>query len=178
MQLVKKLSSASILGNINVIVKAMEIGATQLAYSVVGICSGYEQGVSQFGQWTRFTGDLQATNYLTEDVLRAPKAHIPDVLETVLLSGVAGNTEDGVTDGKGITSFKLKESIEFAYKVSIERKEDNEDGSISYEYRTEPLTEIAASDNLSHLTKLLDAPKKETKEELKTEAKANKAKAK
>lgn len=179
MNLVKKLSAKSILGNVIDVVKAMEVGTTQLAYSVVGICSGFEQGSSTFGEWTRFTGDLEATNYITGEVFRASKGHLPEVLQDAILAGIEANTEAKVKDGKGITTARLKENIEFAYKVSVERKEDNEDGSISYEYKTEPLTEMTTNDNLSHLQKLLlDAPVKPSKEELKTEAKANKAKAK
>ena len=102
---------------------------------------------------------LKFTNYITGEVYRSGKAHIPDVLEAVIMMGISENTEAAVKDGKGITTAKLKQPIEFAYKVSIERKADNEDGSISYQYQTQPLTEIKTNDQLSHLSALLlDAP--------------------
>ena len=178
MKLVNKLSAKAILENVNEVVRDMEIGERKLAYSVVGICDAYEQGASHLGEWTRFIGDLKAINYITGEEFRAPKGHIPTVLEVALLKGIGENTGAKVKDGKGITTAKLNSNIEFAYKVSIERKANGDDGGMNYEYITEPLTEVAVNDNLSRLSKLLDAPPPETEPEPEPEPESVKGKGK
>jgi hypothetical protein len=161
MKLVNKISAAKVLGNVLEIVKQMTVGQTLLAYAVVAKATGYEQGISALGEWIRFTGEIQATNYFKEgEIYRGPRAHVPKVLEAVIVADLAANTVDGSTtkDGKGVTSSKLKNVIEFAYRVSITRLADKEDGGVNYEYTTEPVTEMKESDNLAHLTKLLGDP--------------------
>lgn len=160
MKLIKKLSAKDILGPVVKLVKEQfKVNDQKMAYSVAGIATGYETGISTYGTWVRFIGDFQATNYLTNDVIRAGKAHIPDVLESALLASIAELNLEGVkksAKGGDITSYTLPSPIEFAYKVEIIRKEDNEDGSVSYEYITTPVTKVAENDRLGHLTALLE----------------------
>lgn len=162
MKLLKKITAKDVLGPVIALVKELKIGVLTDAYAVAGIAKGYETGVSTYGEWVRFSGDFQATNYLTGEVCRAAKAHVPEVLQDAIMVGL-GELEGVIqsTPGGNITKYQLNQPIEFAFKVAIRRNENNEDGSISYEYVTTPLVEMAENDSLSHLTKLLEAPKKE-----------------
>lgn len=162
MKLLKKLSAKDILGNVLDVVKAMEIDETKEAFAMAGICSAYETGMSNYGEWVRFCGDLQGVNYLTGEASRAPKAHVPKVLEDLIMEGIADVAE--IVDAKSTKTtkhYKFENAIEFSFKVSIKRLRDNEDGSVSYEYITEPMTEVVENDSIAHLTKLIehtDAP--------------------
>lgn len=166
MKLLKKITAKDVLGPVLDVVKAMKVSTQQECYAVAGIARGYETGMSNYGEWVRFVGDFQAVNYLTGEEMRGAKAHIPDVLKDAILAGI-GELEGVVqsTPAGNITKYTLESPIEFAFKVEIARKEDNEDGSVSYEYITSPLTEMAANDGLAHLTKLLPtaAPKDKAK---------------
>lgn len=166
MQLLNKLSAKDILGNVMDVVKDMEIDETKEAFAVAGICGAYETGVSTYGDWVRFVGDFQGINYLSGEPCRAPKAHIPDILEQVLLEGLK-ETAEIVAEKCTKTGkyFKLESDIEFSYKVSVKRLADKEDGGASYKYIVTPMTEVAANDKLSHLTALIEPPKEEVKEE-------------
>ena len=159
MKLLKKLSAKDILGPVMNTVKEMEVGETRECYAVAGISSGYEKGMSGYGEWTRFVGDFQATNYITGETMRAPKAHIPEVLQSAILSGVGELDEvTESTKAGNINKAVFSSQIEFAFKVAIIRHPDDESGAISYEYITSPLTEMAPNDSLSHLTGLIAAP--------------------
>lgn len=159
MKLLKKITAKDVLGPVLAVVKAMEIDTMKEAYAVAGIATGYETGISTYGEWVRFIGDFQATNYVTGEICRAEKAHVPDVLQSAILSGI-GELEGVVSSSEGgnITKYKLEQPIEFAFKVDITRNADKEDGAVSYEYITTPLTVMAENDSLSHLTNLLPAP--------------------
>lgn len=167
MKLLKKISAKDILGNVLDVVKGMEIGTTAEAFAVAGICSAYETGVSTYGSWTRFVGEFQGINYLTGEVCRAPKAHVPEVLESLIMEGIRDRSE--VINSKCTKTtqfFGLDSPLEFSFKVSITRLPDNEDNSISYQYVTSPMVDVAPNDSISHLTKLImpalaapDAPK-------------------
>lgn len=156
MKLLKKISAKDILGNVLDVVKGMEIGMTVEAFAVAGICSAYETGVSTYGSWTRFVGEFQGINYLTGEVCRAPKAHVPDVLESLIMEGIRDSAE--VINSKCTKTtqfFGLDSPLEFSFKVSITRLPDNEDNSISYQYITSPMVDVAPNDSISHLTKLI-----------------------
>lgn len=160
MQLSNKLSAKEILGNVLTVVKSMEVGEIREAFGVAGLCTAYETGVSQFGQWVRFCGDLQATNYLTGEIIRAPKAHVPDILEDLIMTGVKEHASIEKTKCTEHTQwYKLRDPIEFAYKVDLERLEDDDNGAVKYKYITKPLTEVATNDAIGHLTALLEPPK-------------------
>lgn len=176
MELKSKLSAKDILGNVLEIVKTLDIDQTVDAYSVAGTCDGYETGVSTYGEWIRFCGDVVGINYLSGEEKRAPAVHMPSVLEKVLMSGIADNAEVvGSKSTKTSTYYKLANRIEFAYKVSLTRNKDNDDNSVSYQYNVSPLTAVAPNDNLAHLTALLPpAPKKPDALEAKAEQKAGK----
>lgn len=164
MKLVKKISAKDVLENINDIVKGMDVGTIQMAYSVAGIVSGFARGMSAFGEWTRFEGSIQAVNHITGEVVRGKGVHMPEVLESTLLEGITDTADKVESKSKKTeTFFNIGTEIEFAYDVSIERLEDDDKGGISYKWHVSPKTEVATNDNLSHLTALLGSPETEVK---------------
>lgn len=159
MKLLGKISAKEILGNVNVVVREMKVGDVRQAYGVAGICDAYETGVSQFGEWHRFIGGFQAVNYVTGEEIRASKAHIPQVLEELLLNGIRESSEvESARSTKHTTFYKMTSPVEFAFEVGIERLEDGENGELNYKYITSPKTEMKRNDAISHLTALLSPP--------------------
>ena len=159
MRVENKLSAAEILGNVIQIAKSLEINESIQAYSVAGICEKYETGTSTFGEWTRFMGSFIAINYITGEEIQSGKAHIPNILEEILLSGIASTAKiEAQKEGKSGAVYKLAEPIEFAYVVSLKRLADDEKGGVNYKYQVEPKTEVKTNDQLGHLTSLLPPP--------------------
>ena len=151
-QLLKKLSARDILGSVVSVVSEMEIGDRKDAYAVAGICEGYETGTSTYGEWTRFCGDLQGVNYITGEIFRAPKAHVPDVLEMLILDGVKENSEViGSKCTKNTQYYRLDNSLEFSFKVAIERLDNDESGAVKYRYIPQPMIDIAPNNAIAHL---------------------------
>ena len=146
--LTKKISAVDLMGNVAKYVRAnFEIGETKLCFGVAGFCNQIEEGTSQYGDWVRFVGDFQATNYMTGEIFRSEKCHVPSVLEAVLLRDLEPLKSD-VKELKHSTIANLTSEIEFAYTVQIIRHEDKDDGAVSYEYITTPRTEVAVSDRV------------------------------
>ena len=158
MQLKTKLSAAEILGNVVDIVKNMDIGDKVQAYALGGLCEAYETGVSTFGEWIRFVGEMQALNYTTGEQVRATKAHIPEVLQDLLMAGIRDSAEIVASKATKTTQYyKLATPIEFSYKVDIIRMPDDEKEGIKYKYVVSPLTDVVENDKLQHLTSLFPA---------------------
>lgn len=148
MKLSKKITAKELLGKVSTYVKEnLAVDEEKKAYAIAGIANGIETGVSTFGEWQAFKGDMQATIYHTGEVVRAPKAFIPEPLNSILIDALSQN-----------------DKIEFAFEVSLRRHADNDDGRVSYEYIVRPLTEVSEADSLAHLTKLI-APIKDEVEE-------------
>lgn len=172
MKLASKLSAKEILGPVTELVKSMEIGQRIEAYALAGSCNGYETGVSTYGEWVRFIGSMHAVNYVTGEETRAEGAHIPRVLESLLMGNIGDSgTHVQSKSTKDTNFYSLENAIEFAFKVDLVRLEDEENGAINYKYVVEPLTEVKENDNISHLTALLP-PVKEAVKSLGTPEKA------
>lgn len=165
----KKLGASDLLGPVNKIVKEMEIGDEIMGYGVAGVCTKLETGVSQFGEWTRFVGEFDAINYITGEIYKSEKTHVPSVLESVLLSGMEG-LKGASKDLVHSTITELTSEVEFAFQVSIIRKDDDEKGGVNWEYVTTPKTAIKESSRISHLSAMLqlEAPKEAPKKAAKT----------
>ena len=156
MKLATKLSAKEILGSVTELAKSMEIGQRIEAYALAGSCNGYETGVSTYGEWVRFIGNMQAVNYVTGEETRAEGAHIPRVLESLLMANIGDSATHVQSKSTKDTNFySLESAIEFAFKVDIIRMEDEENGAVNYKYVVEPLTEVKENDAISHLTALL-----------------------
>lgn len=160
MKILKKISAKDVLGNVTDIVVTMAVNEIKDVYSVAGICDGYEQGVGTYGEWTRFVGNFEAINYVDGEVIRSSKAHVPDVMEQLMLDGVKENAEIVQSkSNKDSTFYKLDSPIEFAILVQLKRLPDTDKEINNYQYITKPLHEVKRSDAIGHLTSLLPAPK-------------------
>lgn len=165
MRLETKLSAKEILGPVANLVKNYEVGEKFDAFALTGKCSAYETGVSKFGEWVRFVGDMYAINYVSGEEIRAESAHIPRVLESLLMNNIgemASRVDSKCT--KDIDHYALESAIEFAFMTQIIRLEDKDNGAINYKFVVTPLTEVKANDNLAHLTALLPKPTQATPE--------------
>lgn len=139
MQLIKKLGSKQILGNVGGFVREKlhndhnADGETVKAYTMFGIASGVKTGASTYGEWTAFTGQMEAVNHFTGENFAASQAFVPEPLQTMMVGTLREN-----------------DSIEFAFTVSVKRRDDLERG---YEYIVEPLVQAQQADPLAHLKK-------------------------
>lgn len=153
--LLKKIGASDLLGPVAKVVREnLEVGQTKIAFGVAGICSKLESGTGTFGEWTRFVGDFQATNYFTGEIFRSEKTHVPTVLEAILLRDMEP-LKSSIKELQHTTITDLTQDCEFAFTVSLKRNEDDDKGGVSYEYICTPKTEIKANDRISHLSAML-----------------------
>ncbi len=154
MQLIKKLSSKSIMGAVkkiamstffleNDIEKSNPEAPSQIAmYKLYGICNGIKTGESDNGEWVSFEGDFKAVRVDNNEEFRAPRAFISEPAAGMMRAALEEN-----------------DSIELAFEVSIVPATN----AYGYEYRTNPIFEVAESQPLLDLEKRiqlrLDAPK-------------------
>lgn len=137
MQLIKKIGSKQVLGNVAAFVKenlhkeGMADGAVSKAYTMFGIVSGVKTGASTYGEWTAFVGQIEAVNHFTGETFAAGQGFIPEPLQTML-----------------VNALRETDTVEFAFTVSIKRRDDLERG---YEYIVEPLVQAKQADPLAHL---------------------------
>lgn len=166
MQLIKKLSSKSIMGKVmkiamvtfyleNDIEKPNPDAPTQIPmYKLYGICNGIKTGESDNGEWVSFEGDFKAVRDDNQEEFRAPRAFISDPAASMMRTALEEN-----------------DSIELAFEVAIIPATN----AYGYEYRTNPIFEVAESQPLLDLEKRiqlrLDAPK-DAQTTKKTSAKA------
>jgi hypothetical protein len=158
MQLIKKLSSKSIIGNVKKIAmeefylkndteKPNPEAKSELSlYTIYGVCSGIKTGETDNGEWVSFEGEFKATRDSDNEVFRAPRAFLSEpacgMLQAALESG---------------------DTVELAFNVSIVPANN----AYGYEYRCSPLLEIAETDAIAALEQKirlrLDAPKSAAK---------------
>ena len=137
MTLLKKLGAKQILGDIKNVVKekCVNDGDACEVYSIYGTSNGMKTGVGTFGDWCAFVGNMEAINHVTGEAFAAVSCFVPEPLSTILKNGLAEN-----------------ESIEFAFTVSVKRRDDTKEG---YEYFVKPHTKMAESDPLANLRALV-----------------------
>lgn len=154
MQLIKKIGSKQVLGNVtkwvqdNLKGEGPEFvdGMTKDAFTVYGIAKGVKTGVSTYGEWTAFQGTFEGVNLITGEAYAAVQCFVPEPLQSML-----------------IEAMKKASTIEFAFKVGVKRRDDLERG---YEYVVTPLTETQEANPLAHLKALaLPASIEVTKDE-------------
>jgi hypothetical protein len=144
-QMLKKIGANQILGKVKKVVEdyCPENGSVVDAYSVYGSTNGIQKGTSQFGEWTAFLGRLGAINHITGQRFEGLKCYIPEPLQTAILEGLSKHEE-----------------VEFAFTVSIKRRDDLKEG---YEYLVKPHREMQEADPLEALRSripAIDPPKK------------------
>lgn len=135
--MLKKLGAKQILGNVRQTVKEFcaNDGDVIPAYSVFGTANGVKSGVSQYGDWTAFVGNMEAINHASGERFAAVQCFIPDPLQTILLKGLEEH-----------------ENIEFSFTVKVKRRDDLKEG---YEYLVEPHKQATEADPLEKLRALV-----------------------
>lgn len=152
MQLVSKISSKAVMGQIGPIPK----GGVEPLYKIFGVARGSETRPSNFDKDTTvFSGDFGAERIKDGETFRANKCYLPTVAENMLF--------EALTKSEG--------SVEFAFEIGA-KYALKRDGSESYEYVITPLIELSDADILKQMqgrivgqgtTAALPAPKQEVK---------------
>lgn len=120
---------------------------------VWGVVSGRTPGVSQFGNYIKFNGELGALNILTNEEARSQACVLPTQAETIVNSIFEKATKDG-----GVA--------QIAVEIGVTENKSGKAGA-KYMYVVKPLIEYKAEDALSQMAKdfpavpkALKAPKK------------------
>lgn len=131
--MLKKLGAKQILGNVRQTVKdfCAKDGDVIPAYSIFGTANGVKSGVSQYGDWVAFVGNMEAVNHASGERFAAVQCFIPEPLQTILLEGLEEH-----------------ENIEFSFTVKVKRRDDLKEG---YEYLVEPHKQATEADPLEKL---------------------------
>jgi hypothetical protein len=144
-QMLKKLGAKQILGNVKATVadKCAKDGAVYEAYSIYGTTNGIKTGTSTYGEWLAFVGNMEAINHVTGEMFAAIQCFIPEPLQSLIREALKDLDDD--------------KSIEFAFTVSVKRRDDLKEG---YEYLVKPHKQASESDPLEKLRNLIPAPNK------------------
>lgn len=152
MQLLKKMSVKSILGNVlaafavNETTKQPNLGDKKVLFRVFGIANSSKTGTSNFGEWTSFKGLFEAIILETGEVLRSSDLFLPEVATDALLPVVAKNVEDG---GNG---------VRFAMDIGAVIVADRTNPLVmKYEYTCAPVIDVAQDDPLAAFKAVLPA---------------------
>lgn len=159
-QLIKKLGSKQILGNVGKLVaeRCENDGDTYKAYTIFGVANGVKTGNSTFGEWIAFTGTMEAVNHVTGESFASGQCFVPEPLQSMM-----------------VAELKKADSLEFAFSVSVKRRDDLER---KYEYIVTPITETRQADPLEHLRKMVPqiAPAKQLEMPVESDAEKTPAK--
>jgi len=136
MQLLKKMGAKQILGNVKTVVanNCPNDGDMYRAYTIYGKVNGFNTGTSNHGDWVSFNGNMEGINHDTGEAMQSTVAFIPDPLQTLLLNALQDSEE-----------------IEFAFSVSVKRRDDL---AVGYEYIVEPHKEAQETNPLAELKEL------------------------
>lgn len=133
-QLVKKLSLKSIIGKPNV-KELHEKGVAIDLFTVGGRLTGTKTGVSQFGEWTAFTGNVGAVRHSDGVEFRGAELFLPEVAEAYVLPVIE--------EAKGAP-------VDFAFIIGIEPM-TKPSGELSYSYTVKPIVAADAVDPMAEL---------------------------
>ena len=142
--LTKKLSTAKIVGKINVR-KLPEDGTIQNLYTVIGMAVGTKSGTSDFGDWTGLVGQFEATNLETGEQFASANLFLPDVAQGLIEAQLA-NAEN--------------HQVQFAFVIGAMADSNS---PVGYSYTAQPILPPDAKDPLADLRASvlqLEAPKK------------------
>ena len=137
--MLKKLGANQILGSVKKIVveNCPNDKDVYNAYSIFGTTNGIKTGVSQFGEWTSFVGNMEAVNHVTGEMFAAIVCFIPEPLCSLIKDALVDNDQ-----------------VEFAFSVSVKRRDDLKEG---YEYLVIPHKAAQEADPLEKLRALIPA---------------------
>lgn len=136
MDLVRKISTATIIGNMPI--ESWVPGRDEELFTIVGIADGIREGSSNFGDWVAFIGKFVARRNSDKREFAGSEAYIPEPLQSMLLAA-------------------LKESgtVQVAVKVCAKYHERS---TTKYTYYVKPLNELPESDTMKQLRSLMDKP--------------------
>ena len=114
---------------------------------VWGIVSGRKPGISQFGSYTKFSGEIAAINLLTNEEVRSQELLLPQIAETMINKIFEGSAKEGG-------------SAQFALEVTVTYNPPKTENSnfTKFCYGVKPLIEFKGEDALSAMAKALPAP--------------------
>jgi len=143
----KKISTATMGFNVTTLeaVAAENKESATPVMRVFGIVSGKTPGVSQFGSFIKFTGEIGAINLLTGDEARSQALLLPAVGETVVNNMFEKAAKNGGT-------------AEIALEITVSYN-NSAKGGTKFSYGVKPLIEYKGDDALSAMASKLPAPK-------------------
>lgn len=106
--------------------------------AIYGILRKYSIGQSAYGEFIKFTGDIEARNTDTGEVFKSGNLILPGIIAGVLQGAVDGNPES---------------DVEFGIIVGVK---PSEKGNTGYEYTIKPLMEVKEADALIALRQMVD----------------------
>ena len=148
MKLVKKLSTKSIVENIVARLPVGEDGKViqgqnVVLYRVYGTAQGIKTGSSTFGEWASFTGQFEAVDVLTGEIVRSNQLFLPEVAELLLKVPVLKGDGD----------------VNFAFDIGIKGTIETQTGLQKYEYTVGTVMEAKEDDPLAKMRLELAAGK-------------------
>lgn len=161
LSIVRKLSTAKILGNIKPLFADKTDGVRIMLYQVAGIARTIKHGESNFGPYTEFSGDFAALLPMegrpgVVDVAkgyRSPKAFFPEPFSGMLEGALSAAIESQVKAKEKATADKvafIPNPPAIQFKVNIWGKADAK-SSTGYTYEVENVVKVAESDALAAL---------------------------
>jgi len=145
--LLNKITPKTVIGSIKEVTRDLKESTSVMR--VVGIARSMSNGESDYGTWTKFKGDFQATNLLTGEIYRSPNCIMPSIVNGII--------ESALTEADN-------NAVEFAFDVTVVPN----DTPIGYEFGAIPLVEPKEE---SPLDALLNSVGVSTPPTLKVEAK-------
>jgi hypothetical protein len=112
-----------------------------------GIVSNRKPGVSQYGSYTKYTGEIAATNLITGVDARSQELLLPGIAEAVVNKMFEGCAKEGG-------------SAQIALEITVTYNPPKSENSTftKFSYGVKPLIEFKGEDALSAMAKLLPAP--------------------
>ena len=137
----KKLTTKIVMGK-KVNGGLVEKGAVQL-YSIIGVCTGFKTGESQYGGWVGFTGIFEATRFEDGARFTAPVAFIPEPASGMMFAGIERALKAGGENADV--------SLRFAFIIGAKPS----DKAAGFEYTVEPVMQASQNDALAELRSLV-----------------------
>lgn len=166
LNLERKISPKSIIGNVKALAKKYKNGERVELYTVIGSCTDIKTGTTAHGDYVGFIGSFEAVNLLDNKGYTSKECFIPEPYSSVLHDAVKNEIAESAKNGGEI------KTVDFALKILIEIDENQSTG---YIYHSESLLEMTPTSALDHLRgamqSVLDAPRTTAKLEDKTDEK-------
>lgn len=134
MELINKISVATVIGDVKRLVKEMKDGESKTIMRVVGIANGTKSGESDMGPWTKLLGEFKATNLLDQKEYVSGSCFLPASVMDV----VSGQFGDDV------------KKVQFGFDIVIV---EDIGSQVGYHYSAIPLLKPQENNALALLEK-------------------------